>query len=82
MDMLQELRTYAGDSAYVFPTTRGASDQPISSSTLNQAVRALSIDVQHFVLHDFRRTASTRLHEMGYPSDAIERATDGGRLKA
>jgi integrase len=72
--MLQELRMYSGESVYVFPSTRGASDRPISSSTLNQAVRALSIDVQHFVLHDFRRTASTHLHEMGHPSDAIERA--------
>jgi integrase len=32
------------------------------------------MDVQHFVLHDFRRTASTHLHEMGQPSDAIEKA--------
>jgi len=74
MDMLKELMTYAGGSEYVFPSSRGACDRPISSSTLNQAVRALSIDVQHFVLHDFRRTASTHLHEMGHPSDAIERA--------
>jgi len=72
--MLEELKTYAGKSAYVFPSTRGMEDRPISKSTLNQAVRALEIDVQHFVLHDFRRTASTHLHEMGYSSDAIERA--------
>ncbi len=73
-EMLEELRAYAGKSAYVFPSTRGMEDRPISKSTLNQAVRALSIDVQHFVLHDFRRTASTHLHEMGHSSDAIERA--------
>jgi len=72
--MLKELQTYSGKSAYVFPSDRGVVDRPISKSTLNQAVRALSIDVQHFVLHDFRRTASTHLHEMGHPSDAIERA--------
>jgi integrase len=74
IDMLRELKTYAGQSEYLFPTVRERPDRPISSSTLNQAVRALSIDVQHFVLHDFRRTASTHLHEMGHPSDAIERA--------
>lgn len=72
--MLNELKSVAGGSAYVFPSTRGAEDRPISKSTLNQAVRALSLDVQHFVLHDFRRTASTHLHEMGHSSDAIERA--------
>ncbi|KFI05458.1 tyrosine-type recombinase/integrase [Massilia sp. BSC265] len=71
--MLEELKGHAGKSAYVFPSTRGVDDRPISKSTLNQAVRALSIDVQHFVLHDFRRTASTHLHEMGHSSDAIER---------
>lgn len=74
LSMLRELKSHSRNSAYVFPSTRGNEDRPISSSTLNQAVRALSIDVQHFVLHDFRRTASTHLHEMGHPSDAIERA--------
>jgi integrase len=34
----------------------------------------MAMDVQHFVLHDFRRTASTHLHEMGHSSDAIELA--------
>ncbi len=72
--MLNELRSFAGESAYLFPSTRGYEDRPISKSTLNQAVRALSLDVQHFVLHDFRRTASTHLHEMGHSSDAIEMA--------
>lgn len=73
-DLLQELRNLSGQSAYLFPSSRGAVDRPISSSTLNQAIRALTLEVQHFVLHDFRRTASTHLHEMGYPSDAIEKA--------
>jgi integrase len=72
--MLNELRSITGKSAYLFPSTRGYEDRPISKSTLNQAVRALSLEVQHFVLHDFRRTASTHLHEMGHSSDAIELA--------
>ncbi len=72
--ILNELRSLSGRSPYVFPSTRGYEDRPISKSTLNQAVRALSLEVQHFVLHDFRRTASTHLHEMGHSSDAIERA--------
>jgi integrase len=57
---------------YVFPTVRGT-DRPIAKSTLNQAIRALDMEVQHFVLHDFRRTASMHLHEMGMSSDAIEK---------
>jgi integrase len=72
--MLRELHELTGDGDYLFPSSRGVGDRPISKSTLNQAVRALAIDVQHFVLHDFRRTASTHLHEMGMSSDAIEKA--------
>ncbi|KVT56532.1 tyrosine-type recombinase/integrase [Burkholderia ubonensis] len=71
--MLRELHENRTSQRYVFPSSRGA-DRPIAKSTLNQAVRALDMEVQHFVLHDFRRTASTHLHEMGQPSDAIEKA--------
>ncbi|MBV8635982.1 MAG: tyrosine-type recombinase/integrase [Burkholderiaceae bacterium] len=72
--MLRELQTLSHSQRYVFPMRRGYEDRPIAKSTLNQAVRAMKSDVQHFVIHDFRRTASTHLHEMGLPSDAIEKA--------
>lgn len=72
--MLRELHEGRTSEQYVFPTVRGGIDKPIAKSTLNQAVRVLDMEVQHFVLHDFRRTASTHLHEMGQPSDAIEKA--------
>lgn len=71
-DMFQELKDWSNGSAYVFPSPHGREDKPISKSALNVAIRSLSLDVQHFVLHDFRRTASTHLHEMGHASDAIE----------
>lgn len=70
--MFLELKDLSNGSAYVFPSPHGREDKPISKSALNVAIRSLSLDVQHFVLHDFRRTASTHLHEMGHPSDAIE----------
>lgn len=72
--MFEELRTLSHSDRYVFPMRRGAGDGPISKSTLNAAIRAMNTDIQHFVLHDFRRTASTHLHEMGQSSDAIEKA--------
>lgn len=71
--MLRELHEGRTSQEYVFPTVRGA-DRPIAKSTLHQAIRALDMEVQHFVLHGFRRTASTHLHEMGRSSDAIEKA--------
>ena len=35
---------------------------------------ALAVEVRDFVIHDFRRTASTLLHEAGFGSDWIEKA--------
>jgi integrase len=70
--MLRELRGGTASRNFVFPTVRG-DDRPIAKSTLNQAVKALGLDVEHFVLHDFRRTASAHLRELGQPSGAIEK---------
>lgn len=74
VDMIRELQTLSHSQRFLFPMWRGYDDRPIAKSTLNQAVRAMKADVQHFVIHDFRRTASTHLHEMGMSSDAIEKA--------
>lgn len=70
--MFEELKGLASGSEWVFPS-RGDLNQPIAKSTLNVAVRALAIDVRDFVIHDFRRTASTHLHEAGFNSDWIEK---------
>lgn len=70
--MFEELKALAGGSDWVFPS-RGSLKQPIAKSTLNVAVRALAVDVRDFVIHDFRRTASTHLHEAGFNSDWIEK---------
>ncbi|MEN8260868.1 MAG: tyrosine-type recombinase/integrase [Pseudomonadota bacterium] len=71
--MFEELKGLASKSEWIFPS-RGSLMQPISKTTLNVAVRALDIDVRDFVIHDFRRTASTHLHEAGFDSDWIEKA--------
>ncbi|MGM3189591.1 tyrosine-type recombinase/integrase [Dickeya dadantii subsp. dieffenbachiae] len=70
--MFEELKFLAGDSPYVFPS-RNDYRHPISKTTLNAAVRTLNLNVQDFVIHDFRRTASTLLHEQGYNSDWVEK---------
>jgi integrase len=62
----------ASGSEWVFPS-RGDLNRPIARSTLNVVVRALKIDVRDFVIHDFRRTASTHLHEVGFNFDWIEK---------
>lgn len=70
--MFEELKGLASHSEYVFPSV-GSLNKPIAHSTLNVAVRALAVDVRDFVIHDFRRTASTHLHEAGFNSDWIEK---------
>jgi integrase len=70
--MFEELKTLASGSEWIFPS-RGDLRQPIAHSTLNQAVRSMEFDVQSFVIHDFRRTGSTHLHEAGFNSDWIEK---------
>lgn len=70
--MFEELKGLASGSEWIFPS-RGDLKQPIAKSTLNVVVRALEIDVRDFVIHDFRRTASTHLHEAGFNSDWIEK---------
>ena len=71
--MFEELKGLSSGSDWVFPS-RSDLKQPIAKSTLNVAVRSLALDVQDFVIHDFRRTASTHLHEAGFNSDWIEKA--------
>ncbi|GMV56566.1 MAG: hypothetical protein AMXMBFR6_23710 [Betaproteobacteria bacterium] len=71
--MFEELKGLASGSEWVFPS-RGDLKQPIAKSTLNVAVRALDVNVRDFAIHDFRRTASTHLHEAGFNSDWIEKS--------
>ncbi|CZV98824.1 putative integrase [Enterobacter cloacae] len=70
--MFEELKFLAGDSPYVFPS-RNDHRHLISKTTLNCAVRTLDLNVRDFVIHDFRRTASTLLHEQDYNSDWVEK---------
>ncbi|MFM0227954.1 tyrosine-type recombinase/integrase [Paraburkholderia dipogonis] len=74
VSMLRELYDARASRHFVFPSVRG-DDRPIAKSTLNQAVKALGLDVEHFVLHDFRRTAAAHLREIAKPSDALDQNT-------
>lgn len=62
----------ANHSTWVFP---GLAGKPLSDSTLNEALKACNwFGLQRFTVHDFRRTASTILHEQGWNTDVIEKA--------
>jgi len=71
--MFEELKALSSNSTYVLPS-RNTLRKPISKTTLNAAIRVLDVDIRDFVIHDFRRTASTHLHEAGFNSDWIEKS--------
>lgn len=74
--LFEELRGLAGRSEWVLPGRD--SKAHIGLATLNQAAFvAKNSDksmkwLDGIWIHDLRRTASTHLHEMGWPSDVIE----------
>jgi integrase len=66
------LRRISPGTTSVLPMA-GSPRQPISPSTLNRALKTARGKMAHFTVHDLRRTAATRLSEMGYESDWIEK---------
>lgn len=51
-----------------------STSQPMSESTLNRVLERACSDMEHFTIHDLRRTGATHLAEAEYPSDVIEKA--------
>jgi integrase len=56
----------------LFPSVR-SHKRPISENTLNTALRTMGYEKGDMTGHGFRRMASTRLNEMGWNPDWIER---------
>jgi integrase len=69
--LFEALKAVRGRSDYVFPGHRSP-DVPVSASALLRALLALRYGAGRHVAHGFRSTASTRLHEAGFPIDHIE----------
>ncbi|ADZ41825.1 TPA: integrase arm-type DNA-binding domain-containing protein [Yersinia enterocolitica] len=71
LSLLHELKELTGKRRWLFPNTR--LDTFMGASTLNWAIVHMGYGRKVLTTHDFRATASTRLHEMGYRHDVIER---------
>jgi integrase len=73
--LLLELRALAGGSELVMPG-RGSLTKPFAHNAMNTALNTAlkGQDIPAFTIHDLRRTASTLLHENGWPSDVVEKA--------
>jgi integrase len=73
--LFRELHNLAGGSALVMPG-RSSLSRPFAHNAINVALKVAlqGQDVPAFTVHDLRRTASTLLHENGWPSDVVEKA--------
>ncbi|OOG54043.1 integrase [Rhodanobacter sp. B05] len=70
--ILRDLQPLTGRGQYVFPGERSTS-RPMSENTVNAALRRMGFDKDTMTGHGFRAMASTRLNEMGWTPDVIER---------
>lgn len=72
LELLRELRPLSGRGRYLFPSIR-TDKRPMSDGTMNAALRRLGYAHDEMTAHGFRSLASTRLNEMGFRPDVIER---------
>jgi integrase len=72
VEVLRELQPLTGGGKLVFPAL-GRTGRPMSENTVNQALRRLGYANDEMTGHGFRSMAATRLNEMGWNADAIER---------
>jgi len=72
IDVLRELHPLTGSRRYVFPSLR-TPNACMSDGTVTAALRRLGYAGTEMTAHGFRAMASTRLNEMGWSPDVIER---------
>ncbi|EHR72017.1 Integrase [Burkholderiales bacterium JOSHI_001] len=72
LGVLRDLKPLTGPRGWVFPGNR-TNGEPMSENTVNAALRRLGYDRATMTAHGFRGMASTILHELGWPSDVVER---------
>ncbi len=70
--ILGELHGLTGIGRYVFPSIRTLT-RPMSENTVNAALRRLGYAKDEMTGHGFRSMAASRLNELGWNPDAIER---------
>ena len=72
VEILRDLLPLTGPDGFLFPGERSAS-RPMSENTVNAALSRLGYDKDTMTGHGFRAMASTRLNELGWSPDVIER---------
>ncbi len=70
--ILRDIQPLTGSGRFVFPSARTTS-RPMSDAAVNAALRRMGFDKDTMTGHGFRALASSRLNEMGWAPDIIER---------
>lgn len=84
VELLTVLQGVTGAGVWLFPNFRRPTDC-MSATTVNRALEHMGYPSGVWTGHDFRATASTRLHENGFSSAVIERQlahVEGNKSKA
>ncbi len=84
LEILKEIKPLTGSGRFLFPSIRSLK-RPMSENTVTAALRGMGYSGDEMTAHGFRSMASTRLNEMGWNTDAIERQlahVEGNTVKA
>lgn len=73
VEWLQEIKRTSVASDYVFPARRRAGKPTMSPATMNWALGEIKHGLEHFTIHDLRRTARTHLARLGVAPHVAER---------
>ena len=73
VELLRRQQERHPGATVVFPM-QGALHTPLAASTLNRALGRIPVKIEHFTVHDLRRTAATNLAEQEYSESWIEKA--------
>lgn len=71
LEAFDELKALAGPSGWVLPGA--TSDTPVTERVITRAVARRGVD---WTPHDLRRTAATRMNELGTPHRVVEKILD------
>lgn len=87
LEILETLKNISGHGRYVFPSAKAlrTGDVPMSENTVRAALRSMGLSNEEMTAHGFRAMASTRLNEMGWAPDVIERQlahVEGNKVRA
>ena len=83
-NILTDLSRIQKGSQFVFPSPRNK-NKCITTNSLLTSLRSLGFSKEQFTTHGFRHMASTRLNELGFRDDVIERQlahTDSNKVRA